>query len=201
MTGLIPLLLFACNPARKLSEGEFLLQKNHIIDKDTKIDKTEIESYIKQKPNRKILLVFRFHLWLHNLANEERTKQKRILYDKKIESRNNKRISRGKKTKDNDRQLFGEWLLYVSEPPVIYDSLLAKKSANQIRLFLNNKGYFINTVKDSVVYRKRKKRASVYFTINAQKPYIINAVDYKISDELLKYYITVDTANCLLKSG
>jgi hypothetical protein len=201
ITGLIPLLLFACNPARKLSEGEFLLQKNHIIDKDTKIDKTEIESYIKQKPNRKILLIFRFHLWLHNLANEERIKHKRILYDKKIENRNNKRIARGKKPKANDRQLFGEWLLNVSEPPVIYDSLLAKKSANQIRLFLNNKGYFISSVKDSVVYKKRKKRASIYFTIKAQTPYVINAVDYKIPDELLKYYITTDTSNCLLKPG
>ena len=201
ITGLLPLLLFACNPARKLSEGEFLLQKNYIIDKDTKIDKTEIESYIKQKPNRKILLVFRFHLWLHNLANEERIKRKRILYDKKIENKNNKRIARGKKTKANDRQLFGEWLLNVSEPPVIYDSLLAKKSANQIRLFLNNKGYFISSVKDSVVYKKRKKRARVYFKIKAKTPYVINAVDYKIPDELLNYYITTDTSNCLLRPG
>ena len=77
--GLIPLLLFACRPVRKLKQGEYLLQKNHIIDKDTKVDKGEIEAYIKQKPNRKILLLFRFHLWLHNLANEDRIKRKRIV--------------------------------------------------------------------------------------------------------------------------
>lgn len=199
--GLIPLLLFACRPARKLQEGEFLLQKNHIIDKDTKIDKSEIESYIKQKPNRKILLVFRFHLWLHNLANENRIKRKRILFDKKIENRNNRRVAKGKKRKKNERQLFGEWLLNVSEPPVIYDSLLAKKSAKQIKLFLNNKGYFISTVKDSVKYKKWNKRAHVYYIIKAQKPYLINHVEYKIPDELLKYYIISDTANCLLRPG
>ncbi|MBL0329543.1 MAG: hypothetical protein IPP64_09040 [Bacteroidetes bacterium] len=94
--------------------------------------------------------------------------------------------------------MFGEWLLNVSEPPVIYDSLLAKKSAKQIKLFLNNKGYFISEVTDSVVFRRRK-RASVYFKIKAQPPYLINQVEYKIPDELLNYYITSDTANCLLK--
>ncbi len=199
--GLIPLLLFACRPVRKLKQGEYLLQKNHIIDKDTKIDKGEIEAYIKQKPNRKILLLFRFHLWLHNLANEERIKRKRIVHDKKNENRNNRRIGKGKKPKEYNRQLFGEWLLNVSEPPVIYDSLLAKKSAKQIKLFLNNKGYFISSVSDSVVHWRRKKRASVYFTITAQKPYLINNVEYKIPDALLNYYILADTANCLIKPG
>lgn len=197
---LIPLLFFACNPARKLEKGQYLLQKNHIIDKDTKIDKGEIENYIKQKPNRRILLIFRFHLWLHNLANEERIKRKRIVFDKKIENRNNRRIGKGKKSKKSERQLFGEWLLTVSEPPVIYDSLLSKKSAKQIKLFLNNKGYFISSVTDSVAFG-RTKRASVYYKIKAADPYKINSIEYKIPDELLRYYILADTSNCLFKPG
>jgi outer membrane protein assembly factor BamA len=197
---ILPLLFFACNPTRKLVQGEYLLQKNHVIDKDTKIDKSEIDAYIKQKPNRKILLVFRFHLWLHNLANENRIKRKRILHDKKIENRNNRRIAKGKKPKTSDRQLFGEWLLSVSEPPVIYDSLLAQKSAKQIKLFLYNKGFFINTVHDSVAYGRRK-RASVYYKITAAEPYKVNKVEYKIPDELLKYYVISDSSNCLIRPG
>ncbi|MGZ4034934.1 MAG: translocation and assembly module lipoprotein TamL, partial [Bacteroidia bacterium] len=195
---LLPLVFFACNPTRKLAQGEYLLQKNHVIDKDTKLDKSEIESYIKQKPNRKILLVFRFHLWLHNLANEDRIKRKRIAYNKKIESRNNKRVAKGKQPKKSDRQLFGEWLLSVGEAPVIYDTLLAEKSAKQIKLFLYNKGYFINSVKDSVAYGKRK-RASVYYKIKASAPYKINKVEYKIPDDLLKYYVVSDSSNCLIR--
>lgn len=201
LVGLVPLLIIACRPVRKLKQGEYLLQKIHVVDKDTKVDKSEIESYIKQKPNRKILLIFRFHLWLHNLANEERIKRKRIVFDKKIERRNQRRVGRGKKPKTNDRQLFGEWLLNVSEPPVIYDSTLAKKSSKQIKLFLNNKGYFISSVSDSVVKWRRKKRVSVYYTIKAAEPYRINHVEYKIPDELLNYYVTSDSANCLLKPG
>ncbi len=196
---LLPLLFNACKPARKLKEGEYLLNKNHVIDKDTKIDKTEIENYIKQKPNRKIFFSFRFHLWLHNLVNEDHIKRKRIAHDKKIEKRNMRRVAKGKSEKKNDHQLFGEWLLSIGEPPVILDSLLMHKSAKQIRLFLNNKGYFISSVTDSVY--KHKKEADVFYKIKASAPYTINAVDYKIPDEILKYYVYADSSNTLILKG
>ncbi len=197
---IFPLLFAACNPARKLNESEYLLNKNFVLDKDTRIDKKEIENYIKQKPNRKILTFFRFHLWLHNMANEEKIKQKRIIYDKKFEKRSAKRVSKGKKAKINDRQLLGEWLLEIGEPPVVVDTFLVNKSAKQIKLFLNNKGYFISSVKDSVCYERRKK-ANVYYKIKAAAPYTLNKIDFKIPDDLLKYYVWGDTSHTLLLKG
>lgn len=196
----LPLLFFSCNPTRKLKEGERFLVNNYIIDKDTKLDVKDVESFIKQKPNRKIFKVFRFHLWLHNLVNEERLAQKKISRDKKIESRNKKRIAKGKRPQSGRRQLIGEWLLEIGESPVIYDSLLSKKSAAQIKLFLNSKGYFISSVRDSV-YLMQKKRASVYYKIKAAPPYHIYSLDYVIPDELIKYYALADTSNCLIKRG
>jgi outer membrane protein assembly factor BamA len=196
---LLPTLFPSCNPAKKLGKDEHLLNKNYVIDKDTRLPKNGIESYIKQKPNRKILLVIRFHLWLYNQANEERVKRKRILHDQKIERKNARRTAKGKAAKKSDRQLFGEWLLNIGEPPVIYDSLLAEKSARQIKSFLNNKGYFISTVRDSVVYRR--KRAIVYYIIEAAAPYIINNIEYTISDEQLGYYVLSDTSNCRIRKG
>lgn len=201
---LLPVIFSACNPAKKLNTGEHLLHKNYVIDKDTKLEKNDIESYIRQKPNRKILLFFRFHLWLHNIPDEDKVKRKRILHDKKKERKNTRRIAKGKPARKSDRQLFGEWLLNIGEPPVIYDSLLAEKSAKQIKSFLNNKGYFIGSVKDSVHYKKRKKwiqpfitkdpkRAKVYYIINAAEPYTINNIEYRISDEQLAYYVFSDT--------
>jgi len=197
---LLPLLFIACNPAKKLKSDEHLLHKNHIVNKDTKLDNNDIESYIKQKPNRKILLFIRFHLWLYNQANEERVKRKRIMYDKKIERKNNRRVAKGKKPKKNDRQLFGEWLLNIGEPPVIYDSLLAEKSAKQVKSFLNNKGYFISSVKDSVHYKGRKK-ADVYYIIKAADPYTFSNVEYRIPDQQLAYYVLSDTAGRKIVKG
>ena len=195
-----PLLFNACNPARKLNSGDYLLSKNYIIYKNPKIDKSDIESYIKQKPNRKIFGVFRFHLWLHNLINEDRVRRKRILYDKKIESKNEKRIAKGKKAKKNNHELLGERLLDISEAPVIVDSTLTKKSDNQIKLFLNNKGYFINSVSDSIYYKRRKK-ANIYYKIKTSAPYTLNKLDYKISDDLLKQFVFDDTSNTLISKG
>lgn len=194
------ILFVACNPTKKVQKGEYLLKKNVIEYKNIHLDKSEFESYIKQKPNRKILLFFRFHLWLYNRVNEDRVREKRIIHDKKLEEKNKKRIAKGKKPKTSDRQLFGEWLMNIGEAPVIYDSVLAQKSSKQIKSFLNNKGYFISSVKDSVHY-KRRKRAVVYYTINASKPYRFNQLEYKIQDEVLKYYVFSDSSNTLIESG
>ncbi|MCE9538990.1 MAG: BamA/TamA family outer membrane protein [Bacteroidetes bacterium] len=197
---ILPLLFVACNPTKKLHKEEYLLNKNFIIDKDTKIDKKDIENYLKQKPNRKILVLFRFHLWLHNQANPDRIEIKRLRFNKKIEKRNIKRIAKGKKAKNSERQLFGEWLLDIGEPPVIVDTFLVKKTAKQIKMFLNNKGYFISTVQDSIHYKKRQK-ANVYYKINASDPYTFNKLDYKIQDEMVRYQIFGDTANTLILKG
>ncbi len=200
----IPLLLvcflFSCNPTKKIKKGEYLLKKNIVIDKDTKLEKSGIDGYIKQKPNRKIFLVFRFHLWLYNMVNENRVREKRILHDKKREEKNAKRISKGKKAKINNRQLLGEWLMNIGEPPVVYDSLLSEKSSKQIKSYLNNKGYFISSVSDSVFY-KRKKRAISFYKIKASSPYVFNQIEYKIPDEILQYYVFLDSSRTLIKNG
>lgn len=196
---ILPLLFAACNPTRKLKDGEFLLHKNHIINKETKLANNDIQNYIKQKPNRKIFLVIGFHLWLYNLADEDRVKRKRIIYNQKIDRKNTRRAAKGKPLKKNDRQLFGEWLLNIGEPPVIFDSMLMQRSSQQIKSFLNNKGYFISSVTDSVY--KRRKKASVYYRINASAPYTINNLDYRITDNQLGYYVLADSANRKIIKG
>ncbi len=195
-----PFLFSACNPARKLKADERLLTKNKIIDKDTRLNKSDLESYIKQKPNRKIFKVVRFHLWLHNLVNQEHLRKRRIKRDAKNEKKNQRRIAKGKQAKKHDNRLFGEVVLDVSEPPVIYDSILARKSSKQLKSFLYKKGYFISKVTDSVHFTRRKQ-AKVYYTIHAAAPYKINSVDYVIPDDLLKYYVFADTSHSVIRVG
>ena len=66
-------ILSSCNPAKQVKKGDYLLVKNNvniIYGDDDKEDKKAIRSIfnkdsfneiIKQKPNHKILGVFRFH--------------------------------------------------------------------------------------------------------------------------------------------
>lgn len=218
------LLLFtfpACSPVKKVKDGEALLVKNEIIETDAKlldlkneVDLAEIEAYIRQKPNRKVLKL-RLHLSLYNSVNEDRLKKKKTKREKRFvrkdtrkqkrfEKKNKRRTAAGKslktfKPKNRNRRTFREWVMDIGEAPVIYDSTLSKKSARQIRMYLQNKGYFNAEVRDSVVIKR--KRASVYYIIDHKKPYKVQHVSYEIPDPGLAYHIYADSSNRLIQPG
>ena len=111
-------LIFAssCNVNKYLAENEYLVEKNTISKNGTSLEKSEIEAFIRQKPNRKILKLFRFNLWLYNQVNQQKMlayKEKRNLkYDKINEKRsaknaakNEKRSAKGKPAKLPKSQL------------------------------------------------------------------------------------------------
>lgn len=210
----ISFILVSCNPTKKLADGEYLLNKNIIIDKTSNLEKSDMEAYIKQKPNRKMLF-WKFYLHVYNSVNQEKLEKKKMRRNAKFESinarrieknkrENEKRIAKGKPTqkailKKKSTLTYREWLLSIGEPPVIYDSVLTRKSSKQIKLFLNNKGFFNSSVKDSTVIRKKK--AKVYYSINAGFPYKIRNVSYEMKDEQLNYYVLSDASNSVIKRG
>ncbi|MFL5752479.1 MAG: BamA/TamA family outer membrane protein [Bacteroidia bacterium] len=223
---LICVALLACNPTKKLKKEEYLLEKNTILDKHTGLDNTEIESFIRQKPNRKIAKVIQFHLWLYNQVDQEKMRRKKETRNKRYDRinskrivknniRNDKREKKGKparlpKLKDKDKLTFRENLLEIGEAPTILDSFLTKVSREQMQKFLATKGYFNSVVKDSTVkvdYKKflffkyKKKRAYVFYKISKSVPYKVRNVNYKIDDEQLDYYVRQDSLNCLIKQG
>lgn len=153
---LLGLSLFSCRPTRKLTDGEYLLVKNEVEIDNPKVDKEELESYIRQKPNRKILGFFRFHLQVYNIGKSMKPERK-----------------------------LGAWLRNtVGEEPVIYDKTKTDLTEQQFELYLANKGYFNAIVQDSVIYHKKK--ACVTYTITTGKPYTIRNISYTISDENIK---------------
>lgn len=127
---LLPLLLVgsACNITRSIPDHEYLLNKN-IIKTDKPEYNEQLMAIIKQKPNKKILGVFRFHLGLYNFA------------------------SKRKETK------FNTWLkTAVGEQPVILDTALTGKSSEQLEIFMQNNGYFNAIVTDTTIYKKKKAK-------------------------------------------
>lgn len=159
---LLALIVDGCSPTRRLKEGEHLLNRNVIVEESGKVDKSEMANYIKQKPNRKLLYVYPFYLGIHNIYDEEKTKIKREKRDAKIVAKNNKRKAKNKKPKSSDRLMFREWVRDIGEAPVIIDTTLVKKSSKQLSLYLATKGYFNNTVRDSVKYYKKKSYGLLY---------------------------------------
>jgi len=119
--------LVACNTSKQLQENEYLLNKNIIKTDNKNVNTEELEGYIKQKTNRKILGVFKFHLGIYSFANK------------------------GKETK------IKKWLKNtIGEPPVILDTTLTNSTLKQFKLYLNNKGYFNSKVTKTIKYKKKK---------------------------------------------
>jgi len=160
----------SCSPVRDLGEGQYLLNKNIIKNNKPELNKG-IESIFKQKPNRKILGLFRFHLGVYSLAN------------------------RGRDTR------FKRWVKKtIGEAPIVLDSVLTAKSRTQALQYVQNNGYFNATVSDSTDYRKRKK-ANVIYTVNTGQGYTIKNITYLITDKVVESMVIQDTANSLLKTG
>lgn len=209
---------FSCNTTKHLKENEYLVGGNKILGyQNTKIAHEEIEAFIRQKPNRKILFVFPFNLWLYNQVNQEKLVKKKEKRDARFDRinekrivknnlKNEKRIKKGKPTKEpklksKDKPTFRESLLDIAEEPVIYDSAITKQTTLQMTRYLFSKGYFYAKVTDSVGYYKRKKKAKVFYHLFPGRQYFINNVKYNIKDEELSYYIFSDSIHCKLKTG
>jgi hypothetical protein len=225
------IVLSSCDSARRVPQGQYLLTHNTIIysvnEGKGKVLKKEITAtkqqianlaisadiapdvvltYVKQKPNTKILGLFPFHLYLYNSVNPEKALEKKIERDQKIDERNKKRIAKGKTPWSDDkikrkkeRRTFREWIMSVGEAPVILDSSLMNSSLKQISLFLHNKGYFDCKVHDSV--KVDHKKARVFYIIRQGTPYRIGSLKYQCLDTAMLRAIYNDTVNCLINRG
>lgn len=212
----LTILLSSCNITKNLGENEYLVEKNKVIDLGkTRLTKENVEAFIRQKPNRKILGVFPFNLWLYNQVDKKKLVRKKALRDIRFEQINEKRIAKNKirnakrlkkgkapkdpKLKNKDKPTFRESILDAGEEPVIFDSTVTRQTVKQISKYLFSKGYFYAKVHDSVAFNKRRKKARVYYFLNPGKLYSIENISYSIPDEGLAYYMYQDTAASLIK--
>jgi len=127
----------SCRPTRYVPEGNYLLNKSKIESSNKQINSDELESYIKQKTNKRILLVFRFHLWIYNIASS----------------------GKERKWKSKIKEIIGE-------EPVIYDDFLKTKSTKQLLQYLKNKGYYKAIVTDTTIYKNKKAKVEFRINSN-----------------------------------
>lgn len=84
----------ACNPTKHLKPEESLVNRVRIKSDSRKVSKEELYTLVKQKPNRRILGVFRFHLGIYNLYKKDSDDKVRktvgeppVLYDSLLTDR------------------------------------------------------------------------------------------------------------------
>lgn len=69
----ISVFLFSCGPARHVKEGEYLLTKIKVSSKKEKVINSDLKTLVKQKPNRKLLGLFKIYLGIYNLYYDKET--------------------------------------------------------------------------------------------------------------------------------
>jgi len=66
------LFLASCNPTKYVPKDEYLLSSYEVKIDNRSISKEQLKSYVRQKPNKKIVGA-RFHLWLYNSSKLDKT--------------------------------------------------------------------------------------------------------------------------------
>lgn len=117
---------WSCNITKHVPEGSYLLDKYSIRSDVKDISKGDLEDYLRQTPNSKVLGLFRLQLGIYNVAGKDTSS----------------RWNRG-------------WMR-MGAAPVIYDDYLTAKSANQLQKVFINKGYINATIDTMVVRKNKR---------------------------------------------
>ncbi len=172
LAGLV-LFSIGCNTTRQVKDGQYLLRKTSVVIK-SKIDrKSEIHDnlshIIAQKPNSRLLGIAPVKLWIFNAKNKRYRDDTTIV------------LSRSK----------------LAERPVIFDTSLLRRSAQDMKSYMYNQGYFYARVTDT--FRLKKKKAYLTFTVQPGKNYLINQVHYDADDSLVAKIVRDDAQSTVLQ--
>jgi len=176
----------SCNATKRVPDGKYLLEKNKVIVNDKKTTKPEVISFLRQKPNQKVI-GFPFSLHLYNWANPKyKTRFEEILKENPKKEEKLTKIFSKKQVTALGRSYRGvnSWFLRNGNPPVISDSLQIKKSAKSLYKYYLSKGFFDVNV-NFKEYKKENKRTTVEYLITTNEPYFIDSVATSIQSPIL----------------
>lgn len=192
----------SCHVTKNVPKGNLLLRKNTILFIGVKptISSSKISDIIRQKPNSRVLGI-PMKLILFNSIDSAKVSQKRMRInakidddnkkmDEKLDEINAKRIEKARKkgkkmyTKkikahkeiENSRLFIREWIKYkFAEKPIVYDSLLLKKSMDQIGFYLKRKGFYYGSISFNEE-KVRGKLMKITYNITPGHCYFIDSV-------------------------
>ena len=197
-----------------MKDDEKLLYKQKITGND-RVKRDELNKFFQQKPNRHIMGMWAMYLWLHETGKKSFEPEKYSLKIEKINLKYNEKYSkvegnvkkenrvekkRSKKIRKVEKTIReGNLLMRWGEPIVLLDTQKISKSASQIQLYLNSKGYFRSATNYDIAYHNKKVR--VTYTINEGLPYIIDSLILKADNTALHALINAFEDQSLLRKG
>lgn len=205
------------NKEKLLRKEEFLLYSQK-IEGNKKIASDDLEPFYRQTANKRILgLPIMPYLWLYyqgtRFYNQENVKKdiERInrRYNPRIEASAENSGRRKRLRKRRDRKLEnlqtklneGNFLMRIGEPPVIYDSLLARQTAEQMQYYMSSKGFFDATAYYSHSLDTSRRTAKVTYHITENKVHLINDTTRVVDNVHIDSLLGANRKNTLIKPG
>ena len=182
---LLTLVLFSsCNAVKRVENDEFLLSDNTIFVNGEETNENRLYNQLIQKPNSS-LLGFPLQLHIYNLADQtpdstfnrwltkKPNREERLidlLSEKQVERLGNSYIN------------INEWLQEVGEAPTIVQESRTERSAERLRTWYWNQGWFDAETSYEILPQKNQ-RAKVEYYVNPRQPYIIDSVNTRIASQ------------------
>lgn len=201
LTGII---ISACNSVKRVPTGKHLLTKNEISINGKNTSDETVAEQLYQKPNSSIL-GYRLRLNLFNLAkvNPDSSYKARYIKNPKKYERRAKILSK----KQVDRLGKSFWYFGIhnflkksGEAPVIVSEQSTKKSANRLRAYYFNNGFFDVTTNYKVDTIGIKK-AKINYAVDMGSAYFIDTVKTTISTPVLDSIYEANKETTTIKSG
>ena len=144
------MILTGCSATKFVPEGQSMLNSVELKSEPKGFNIARLEPYVRQKSNSKWFSLFKIPLGVYSLAGRDSSKW----------------INRTLKN--------------IGEAPVIFDTLQAQLTCNDLQTAMRNMGYLHADV-DLSTHVKGKKLSAVY-TLRPGAPYDIREVSYDIAD-------------------
>jgi len=123
----------SCVSSDNIKKGKYLLSSNKIIIDNAKVKSEDLNSFIQQKPNKKLFGLLNVKTWIYQVSNK------------------------GKQTK------FKNWVKNkFGEKPVFYNKNLTIESEKQLKRYLFSKGYFNAKITSKTKLKKRSAKVKYF---------------------------------------
>lgn len=148
------LVVIACSSDKFVPDGQYLLDKVELRSDRKDVNSSLLMQYVRQKGNSRWFSLFKIPLGTYAMAGEDTTKW------------------------------INRTLRRMGEEPVLYDSVQARLSSEDLTVAMQNMGYMNATV--DVEKKVKGKKLTLNYLLHPGNPYIINRFNYEIEDSVIE---------------
>ena len=162
-------LLGACSATKFIPEGEYMLESVSVKSTDKSLDVASLKGYIRQHPNSKWFSLLKVPMGPYALSGR------------------------------NTAKGINRFLQRVGEAPVIFDTVQANRSGENMLVAVNNLGYLHARVNQKRVVKGKKVRLT--YEIVPGERYRVRNIRYLIEDSVVERIVREHAALSSLQPG